>query len=400
MRVKADIIISISLLYSAVAASVAKYPLSAAQSRNITLGLFTELEELARIVDISYCVGTSGIQEPFQCLSRCSSFPDFNLVTTWNTGPLLSDSCGYIATSESPPRIIVAFRGTYSLANTVVDLSTIPQEYEPYPDEPSGGPEGYRLSNESPEDYANVHKCANCTVHSGFLLSWRHTRDVVLPHLELSIKENPHSKLVLVGHSLGGAVAALAGLEFEQRGWKPTITTFGEPRLGNKALMEHMDMRFNTSSDENVGIGGRYRRVTHVNDPIPLLPLEEWGYRMHAGEIYISKAELSPAVADLEICEGDEDPNCIASTSPPALQARSTARPSAPDHIGIEWWSEDGGMWTVPKRFRMWQLFFAHRDYFWRLGLCVPGGDPEDWWRKYPNPHNDLSNETHEKVEL
>jgi hypothetical protein len=30
----------------------------------------------------------------------------------------------------------------------------------------------------------------------------------------------------------------------------------------------------------------------------------------------------------------------------------------------------------IPSKYRLWELFFAHRDYFWRLGLCVPGGDP------------------------
>jgi len=35
----------------------------------------------------------------------------------------------------------------------------------------------------------------------------------------------------------------------------------------------------------------------------------------------------------------------------------------------------------IPARYKMWQLFFAHRDYFWRLGLCLPGGDPFDWGR-------------------
>lgn len=47
--------------------------------------LFWELEELARIVDISYCVGTAGlgIQKPFQCASRCGDrdFETFELVT-------------------------------------------------------------------------------------------------------------------------------------------------------------------------------------------------------------------------------------------------------------------------------------------------------------------------------
>jgi len=51
----------------------------------ISQQLFWELEELARIVDISYCVGTAGlgIQKPFQCASRCGDkdFETFELVT-------------------------------------------------------------------------------------------------------------------------------------------------------------------------------------------------------------------------------------------------------------------------------------------------------------------------------
>ena len=56
--------------------------------RNDTLisqSLFWELEELARIVDISYCVGTAGlgIQKPFSCASHCGDrdFETFELVT-------------------------------------------------------------------------------------------------------------------------------------------------------------------------------------------------------------------------------------------------------------------------------------------------------------------------------
>jgi hypothetical protein len=51
----------------------------------ISQKLFWELEELARIVDIAYCVGTAGlgIQKPFRCASRCSDrdFESFELVT-------------------------------------------------------------------------------------------------------------------------------------------------------------------------------------------------------------------------------------------------------------------------------------------------------------------------------
>ena len=55
---------------------------SASNDSSLSVELFAELEELARIVDISYCVGSTGlgIQKPFQCLSRCSEFENFELV--------------------------------------------------------------------------------------------------------------------------------------------------------------------------------------------------------------------------------------------------------------------------------------------------------------------------------
>ena len=50
-------------------------------SREVSQSLFNSLEELARLVDISYCVGSTGIQKPFSCLSRCNDFQGFELVT-------------------------------------------------------------------------------------------------------------------------------------------------------------------------------------------------------------------------------------------------------------------------------------------------------------------------------
>jgi len=50
--------------------------------RDVSPKLFSELEELARLVDIAYCVGltNTGISKPFECLSRCSQFPNFELI--------------------------------------------------------------------------------------------------------------------------------------------------------------------------------------------------------------------------------------------------------------------------------------------------------------------------------
>ncbi|RVX68861.1 hypothetical protein B0A52_07516 [Exophiala mesophila] len=354
---------------------------------------FEELEELARIVDISYCVGTSGIQRPFKCLSRCSDFEGFELVTTWNTGPRLSDSCGYIALSHEPytKRVIVAFRGTYSIANTIADLSTNPAEYAPFPSEHDNDDVCASVEPDNDKEHLlpqllkqsrkrdTVPECKNCTVHSGFMTSWRNTRCTIVPHVEKALNDFPGYELVLVGHSLGGAVAALAALEFQARGWTPHVTTFGEPRLGNIALNQFIDSRFNlndTDKDRSL-----YRRVTHVDDPVPLLPLEEWGYRMHAGEVYISKPSLPPSRSDIHHCTGDEDPACIAETSTDTDDMHHDEE-TQPDEDQVR------ALWGIGRRYKLWELFFAHRDYFWRLGLCVPGGDPWDWSRGKYNISN------------
>jgi len=391
---------------------------------NISLQLFAELEELSRIVDISYCVGTTGISKPFQCASRCNEFPDFELVDTFNTGPLMSDSCGYIVLDHNTRRlgrgrIIVAFRGTYSIANTIVDLSTVPQEYVPYPDSPDNSsdpgqpitspreehwrsfldliPRPKWFRHKAVEEKKPEVKCENCTVHTGFWRSWQNTRPFILPHLKILKERYPKYRVDLVGHSLGGAVAALAGLELNSLGWEPVVTTFGEPKVGNSGLRNYVDGVFDLPSEHISGHAmvplhsGRYRRITHVDDPVPLLPLQEWGYRSHAGEVFISKASLQPTLKDVRLCYGDEDVNCIAAAevdeswfhdsddateiyealqSEPEFEAKQ-------ELVGIQ---KRWGI-PIPARYKIWQLFFAHRDYFWRLGLCVPGGDPLDWGR-------------------
>ncbi|KAF2759351.1 extracellular lipase [Pseudovirgaria hyperparasitica] len=385
----------------------AQIPLLHYDNTTVSTILFNELEELARIVDISYCVGITGlgIQKPFQCASRCSEFKNFELVKAWNTGPLLSDSCGYVVLSHppSPKRIIVAFRGTYSLANTIADLSTVPQEYVPYPggddDDTSDLPLFKQIRKKSfdAEDdvpSAEPPKCNNCTVHMGFNRSWLNTRTAILEDLADALDSHPDYQLTLVGHSLGGAVATLAALDLKARGWDPITTTFGEPRIGNEHFVHYIDAIFGlpSSNSSSVMTESKMRRVTHADDPVPLLPLEEWGYQMHGGEVFISKPDLSPEVHDVRHCRGDDDHDCIAGND------NRTPTDSAPSNHDIESFGDVGtffqehlpgeshsNWWSVPTRYKLWQLFFAHRDYFWRLGLCIPGGDPKDWYRKYPH---------------
>ncbi|KAL2184262.1 alpha/beta-hydrolase [Thermothelomyces heterothallicus CBS 203.75] len=394
----------------------------------VSAALFSSLERASRLVDITYCVGTAGtgIAPPFSCLSRCKDFPWLRLVRTWNTGVLLTDSCGYIAVDHGPghrygrgmpsspegasssgnrgvhgvlgpqmgeeeetrvgtengggaKEIVVAFRGTYSIANTIVDLSTAPQEYVPYPAPPGDG---------NGDGNGGGGKCHNCTVHMGFMASWRNAREVVIPALKAARERYPGYRVHLIGHSLGGAVAALAALELRLGlGWRDVVvTTFGEPRVGNAELADYINRAFGLGVRDEDGAGEEvaYRRVTHAGDPVPLLPLSEWGYQAHAGEIYISKPDLPPAPEDLRLCHGNNDPRCLSAAETPdwlswvlGWMKRGRIQGEAEALPGL-------GRW-FPARLQLWQLLFAHRDYFWRLGLCVPGGDPADWGREKYN---------------
>ncbi|KAM0255155.1 hypothetical protein ACHAQJ_006078 [Trichoderma viride] len=361
---------------------------------SIPVSLFASLERLARLVDVSYCLGTSGIHKPFECISRCNEFPDLTLAGTWSTGILFGDSCGFIAVdhgskqqrfganrnvvaNERPGAIVVAFRGTYSITNTIVDLGTLPQKYVPYPSPDHGG--------ESPEKPS--HECTNCTVHMGFLESWKSAREAVLPELKALRAKYPSHPIQLVGHSLGGAVACLAALELKvSLGWDDvTVTTFGEPRAGNPQFARFVDDVFDL--DGIVDLEKRaYRRVTHADDPVPLLPPSEFGFKSHGGEIFISKPALSPSETDVHLCIGDEDPNCSAKDD-------STVDSLLHRLLHFRWTTASLEAYTermsFPARFKLWQLFFAHRDYFWRLGLCVPGGDPTNWGRHSYEPHDE-----------
>ncbi|KAI5820808.1 Alpha/Beta hydrolase protein [Pyronema omphalodes] len=304
--------------------------------------LFSHLTSLSELVDITYCLSPppfpAGLYAPFECLSFCSLYPSLRLLTTFHTGLALTDTTGYLALDPPNRRILLAFRGTYSLAGAVADLTVAPQAYLPY-----GGSD-----------------CKNCTVHAGFLSSWKEAAKVVVPEIEGVLRKEEYQRwsVQVVGHSLGGAIAALAGLEGSARGWDVRVVTFGEPKVGNGEFAGYLDGVFNISrTDANMGqktmptetrdgktqeTGTRgteipkYIRVTHAGDPVPMLP-PAWGYSHHAGEVFIAKRALPVSREDVRICEGAEDKECS---------------------IG-----EGVGLWTAVDR---------HRDYFHRMGVCVP----------------------------
>lgn len=256
-----------------------------------------------------------------------------------------------MAVSHPAKRIVVAFRGTNSFSDTLLDLLTAPVEYVPYPSDDAS--------------------CTECAVHAGFWLSWESTKKTIVPTLEEILDEHPDYRVELLGHSLGGAVAGLAALDFRARGWNPTITTFGEPRFGNQAMADYVDEWFPTNETDSTSM---YRRVTHIRDPVPLLPSSTVGWRMHASEVYISKGPLPPEVDDVEHCNGGSDSECI-DGSRTFVEEQVVIRNHKTPEI-VQQGTDTRSLPRFPGEWRLWELMFAHRGYFNRLGLCY---DPQSW---------------------
>jgi triacylglycerol lipase len=77
-------------------------------------------------------------------------------------------------------------------------------------------------------------------VHSGF---WQDYMKIH-PDLVKAIQKYPsNKKIVFVGHSRGGALAAISALMFSKLGFKDRIEFmgFGMPRIGNEMFAKHFN---------------------------------------------------------------------------------------------------------------------------------------------------------------
>lgn len=108
-------------------------------------------------------------------------------------------------------------------------------------------------------------KCSSCFIHTGFANAFRSIVPTLNATLADAVEANPDYKIVVTGHSLGGALAKLAFAYFKSSavfGSKMSAGySYGEPRNG--------DARFANYVDDLAGVSGSdpgtYHRVTHAN---------------------------------------------------------------------------------------------------------------------------------------
>lgn len=141
---------------------------------------------------------------------------------------------GYIARGIGPYRdeVLIATRGTDIPADWVTNLN-IGMQFGP----------------------------SNLLVHAGFNETWKG----FLPELRNFFRTHRPTRIHCVGHSLGGALAALNADYCSDQGIaKVELYTFGAPRAGDGVFARSLTQRLGKDS---------IRRVSHPADPVPMIPL-------------------------------------------------------------------------------------------------------------------------------
>ena len=83
------------------------------------------------------------------------------------------------------------------------------------------------------------HQRNKLLVHRGYKKAWKSTDDIIIDSVEKLILRTGCHKIIMAGHSYGGALAMVAGEDINYRlGIKPIIITFGSPKIffGKKTI--------------------------------------------------------------------------------------------------------------------------------------------------------------------
>lgn len=153
-------------------------------------------------------------------------------------------------------KIIVVFRGTKSIASD---------------------PREFFSDFKTDIDFKLVTYLCNgtklCRIHSGFLKAITKVRQRIFSHF------NGDEEIIMLGHSLGGALAHICALDamISLGNLKIRCYTFGCPRVGNK--------EFKALSEKNF----RSLNVIHLNDPIPNFPPTMFRYASLGHELYVGE---------------------------------------------------------------------------------------------------------------
>ncbi|KAJ7727596.1 alpha/beta-hydrolase [Mycena metata] len=225
---------------------------------------------------------------------------------------------GFIARDDTRKEIVVSFRGSFSLA----DAATGPR-FKPIIILRSSTPLTDLDILLVPFISPGVTKTFN--VHSGFLAAYNEVAEAILVTVNGQLAKYPKYSVVVTGHSLGGALAALGASALKTA--LPTtamkLYTFGQPRTG--------DAQFAAYVESTIGAGSIFRAVHTFGkrfsqygtlflldilaDGVPTMLPRFLGYEHHSTEYWQFKDPglFTSKASTVTKCVGEEDPACSAS---------------------------------------------------------------------------------------
>lgn len=220
---------------------------------------------------------------PVQILSR--SLRWLRLTSVWTSSSnktlaisgLFTGIGAYVAVDEVRNETVLSIRGSSNIRNWITNVVVL---------------------------FRDCSFTTDCKVHAGFATAWDEIASEAVTAILDAHKKNPNYKIVLTGHSLGGAVATIAAATLRKAGVPLELYTYGSPRVGND--------KFATWFSEQQG--GHWR-VTHGNDAVPRLPSISFGYRHTTPEYWLPGFWLYPwrtdyTAGEVQVCHGIANNQC------------------------------------------------------------------------------------------
>ncbi|EIM81619.1 alpha/beta-hydrolase [Stereum hirsutum FP-91666 SS1] len=252
------------------ATDIARVDISSRSVTTLTssqLSAFTPFTQFARA---AYC--DPSVITGWTCGEACTALPGFEPTLTGGDGDAVQFY--FVGYWPSESTVVVAHQGT-DPTQFESDLTDV----------------NFSLDTLDSTLFPGV--SSDVEVHNGFAAEHAKTAATILTEVKSLMSEHSATKVTLVGHSLGGALAELDALFLSLN--LPTGTTikgvtYGTPRVGNPAFVTFFDSKV---SD--------FTRVNNELDLIPTLPGRFLGFEHPATEVHIVSA------GDAVSCAGDDD---------------------------------------------------------------------------------------------
>ncbi|OXA39371.1 lipase [Folsomia candida] len=213
-----------------------------------------------------------------------------------------ANTLAFIAVNKKLKEIVVTIRGTLNVANVVLDIHPSILSIE------TGSSPLERGKSKGPE----------IRIHTGMINATNSLYPEIVQKLGKVLKENEDFEVVVIGHSLGAAAAALTLFLLKEEIRLPAdfpvpksyaYFGYGTPRVGNQAYADYWN-----------GQPMQITRVINKADFAAYTPPSLGGYVHHGNELW-----LSPT-GEEKVCSKTvyEDPNCANSVA---------SMSNLPDHL-------------------------------------------------------------------